>query len=283
MGMLTDLNWLMDFGNLILVLTVFAGGLCIKSFIAAIAVRVMGANRRVSMETGICIAQFGEFSFVLGSFAFKAGMLDETMFQAMVTASLLSLLATPFLVGNAKNLSLQIEKTLQAINIWSPKIQNTEPVDAQRTGHVVVIGFGPAGEEACHLLRLSDIAIYVIEMNSWSMKRALAQEIPAMIGDATQREILEHADIDTAAAVVVALPDTDAAISTVTQIRTMNKDALVVVRARYQRRIADIRNAGADHVLNEETAVGSLLGATVVNRITGSDPELIEEPDSVDP
>ena len=283
MGMLTDLNWLMDLGNLILVMTVFIGGLCIKSVIAAIAVRIMGANRRVSMQTGICIAQFGEFSFVLGSFAFNAGMLDETMFQAVVTASLLSLLATPFLVANARALSLRIEQALQAIKLWSPHIQNEDSAEDQRTGHVVVIGFGPAGEEACHLLRIADIGVFVIEMNSWSMKRALAQEIPAMIGDATQREILEHADIGTAAAVVVALPDTDAAIATVTQIRSMNKDALVVVRARYERRIADIRSAGADHVLNEETAVGSLLGATVVNRITGTDPEIIDDTESATP
>ena len=63
----------------------------------------------------------------------------------------------------------------------------------------------------------------------------------------------------------------------------MNKDALVVVRARYERRIADIRSAGADHVLNEETAVGSLLGATVVNRITGTDPEIIDDTESATP
>jgi CPA2 family monovalent cation:H+ antiporter-2 len=97
-----------------------------------------------------------------------------------------------------------------------------------------------------------------------------------MVGDATQPEILEHANVKDAVGVVVALPDTDAAIAAVTHIRALNTDALIVVRARYERRANEIREAGADHVLAEETAIGSLLGATIVSRTTGVDALLPE-------
>ena len=126
------------------------------------------------------------------------------------------------------------------------------------------------------MVQLAGLSAFVIEMNPGTMFRAKRSDIPAMIGDATQREILEHAHVQTAAAAIVALPDTEAAISAVSQIRAMNKDAIIVVRARYQRRAEEIRRAGADHVLNEENAVGTLLGATVVSRITGMDAEIPE-------
>ena len=282
--MLAELSWLLDSQNLLLVLAFLAGGLLIKGISTAIAVRVCGGNRQVAIESALCLAQFGEFSFVLGSVAFANGILSETLFQAAINASFLSLLATPLLVSNCRSIASRIDAFLVHTGIWKRQ-ESTHPITKEtHSNHVVIVGFGPAGEEAAHLVRLAGLNAFVIEMNPGTMNRARRSDIPAMIGDATQREILEHAHAQTAAAAIVALPDTDAAIAAVAQIRAMNKDAIIVVRARYQRRADEIRKAGADHVLNEETAVGTLLGSTVVSRITGMDPEIagqIEPTDSI--
>ena len=45
--------------------------------------------------------------------------------------------------------------------------------------------------------------------------------------------------------------------------------SLVVVRGRYSRRLPELTAAGADHVLDEESTVGTLLGATVIKHGTG--------------
>ena len=65
------------------------------------------------------------------------------------------------------------------------------------------------------------------------------------------------------------LPDPEAAIAAVHQIRGLNSDAVIVVRGRYSRRVPELVAAGADHVLDEESTVGTLLGATVVKSGTG--------------
>jgi len=91
----------------------------------------------------------------------------------------------------------------------------------------------------------------------------------AEIGDGTNREILEHMHAADAAAFVVTVPDPEVAIATIHQIRTLNRDAVLVARGRYARRTAEMETAGADHVINEESTVGTLLGATVVSRQTG--------------
>ena len=282
-GMLVSLGWLLDPRNLLLVLAFLAGGLVIKGVSTSIAVRICGGSRRVAIESAICLAQFGEFSFVLGSVAFANGVLSETLFQAAISASFLSLLATPFLVANCRSIASKLDAVMVRSGIWkldaSPHPEANEP----RSNHVIIAGFGPAGEEAAHLVQLAGLSAFVIEMNPGTMFRAKRSDIPAMIGDATQREILEHAHVQTAAAVIVALPDTEAAITAVSQIRAMNKDAIIVVRARYQRRAEEIRRAGADHVLNEESAIGTLLGTTVVSRVTGLDPEIPEPIESTSP
>ena len=273
-GMLADIGWLLAPANMLLVLAFLIGGLLVKGLATAIAVRICGGSRLVALETALCLGQFGEFSFVLGSVAFTNGILSETLFQAAISASFISLLATPFLVARCRSIAARIDDIFVGIGIWkrqSPQ-QQSEAID--RSNHVVIAGFGPAGEEAAQMVQLAGLDTFVIELNPGTMLRARRSEIPAMIGDASQREILEHAHVKSASAIIVALPDTEAAIATVAQVRAMNPQAIIVVRARYQRRAGDIRAAGADHVLNEESAVGTLLGATVVSRITGLDAEI---------
>lgn len=275
-GMLADLGWLLDVSHVLLVLAFLVGGLIIKGLATAIAVRVLGSNRRISIESAICLAQFGEFSFVLGTEAIAGDILDETLFQAVISASFISLLATPFLVGNSRSIARSIDNLLLRTRIVRREHQPSIVGATTQTGHILIIGFGPAGKEAAHIAQLAGLKVQVIEMNPASVRRAIRADIPAMVGDATQPEILEHANLKDAVGVVVALPDTDAAIAAVTHIRALNTDALIVVRARYERRANEIREAGADHVLAEETAIGSLLGATIVSRTTGVDALLPE-------
>ena len=91
----------------------------------------------------------------------------------------------------------------------------------------------------------------------------------AVQGDSSHHEILAHVLAADARAFVVTIPDPEAAISTCHQIRAVNRDAIIVVRGRYARRLPELESAGADHVLSEEATIGTLLGATVVARTTG--------------
>ncbi|MCP4836271.1 MAG: hypothetical protein GY895_16065, partial [Phycisphaera sp.] len=244
-------------------------GLLLKFVITFISLRITGGHRTVALGAAFCLAQFGEFSFVVGTEALANDVIDESLFQATIGASLLSLLATPFFVARSKRLATSVNELLVKIRVWKPTTPEEADSSVTISGHVVVIGFGPAGEEAARTVRLSGFEPYVLEMNPNTVKRIRSEGMRADIGDGSSREILEHAHGSDAAAFVVTIPDPEAAIAAVHQIRTLNAEAVVVVRARYSRRLPEIIAAGADHVLDEEATVGTLLGATVVKHGTG--------------
>lgn len=275
-GMLADPLWLLDISHVLLVMALLFGGMIVKGLAIVASVRVLGSNRRVAFETSICLVQFGAFSFVLATEAVAGGLLDETLFQGVVLASFISLLATPFLMGNSRFLARSFDNLLLRTGLVQREHQPAPAGATRQTGHVLIIGFGPAGKEAAHIAQLSGLKVQIIEMNPASVRNAIRADIPAMVGDATQPEILEHANLKDAVGVVVTLPDTDAAIAAVTHARRINSEAVIVVRARHERRAQEIRDAGADHVLAEETAVGTLLGTTIVGRTTGIDAVLPE-------
>ena len=60
-----------------------------------------GQGIRLGVLTGLALAQTGEFSFVLAAAAAGAGLLDAGLQQVFVAGSILTLVATPFLVSGA--------------------------------------------------------------------------------------------------------------------------------------------------------------------------------------
>jgi CPA2 family monovalent cation:H+ antiporter-2 len=102
-GMFGDPRWLLQNGLLVagLVLAIVAG----KPLIIAVLARLFGQPWRYAVATGLCLAQIGEFSFVLATIAQTpvdgVALMSIETFRALVSATIISLLLTPYLVAMA--------------------------------------------------------------------------------------------------------------------------------------------------------------------------------------
>jgi CPA2 family monovalent cation:H+ antiporter-2 len=85
----------------------------------------------------------------------------------------------------------------------------------------------------------------------------------AHLGDATHRDILEHAGIYKARAVVVTVPDHATTRHLIQLIRDLTQDAYIVVRCRYHVLRWELLHAGAHEVVDEEDQLGRRLAAQV--------------------
>ncbi|MAB72180.1 MAG: hypothetical protein CMJ54_06700 [Planctomycetaceae bacterium] len=277
-GMLANVRELIQPDILKTMLAILGVGLVLKITIAWFAIRVTGGHRRVALASALCLAQFGEFSFVIGTEALQSGIIEAPMFQAAIGASLVSLFAAPLLVAKAVPLSTGIESLLVRCRVWKRIAPpETTPRD-EISGHAIVVGYGPAGEEVANTAALAGIVPLVIDMNPRLVTAAREAGYHAEHGDAAQQEILAHAVAERAAALVMTLPEPQIAMATISQFRALNADAIIVARGRYSRFVEAMREAGADHVISEETTAGTLLGATLVSRMTGDTTAAAAEP-----
>ena len=71
-GMLADLPWLIHSYHFLWVIGVAAGIIVGKTMIVWIVGISCNIPRRVSIATGLCLAQIGEFSFVVGSASLRS-------------------------------------------------------------------------------------------------------------------------------------------------------------------------------------------------------------------
>src|SRR5204863_3109895 len=96
-GMLLDLRLVgAQFGLVLALFVALVGG---KALIVAALSRAFGTPTGTALRVALALAQGGEFGFVLLPLAGGAGVLAPELLQPLLAAMILSMLATPFIIG----------------------------------------------------------------------------------------------------------------------------------------------------------------------------------------
>jgi monovalent cation:H+ antiporter-2, CPA2 family len=258
-GMMTNPAWVLDHWGVVtgLVAAIILG----KMILIFGVVRFFRFPVGHALATGICLAQVGEFSFVLADQSRQRNLIGGDLFELIIAATVLSLFATPYLVALAPRI---------ARGFGGRSARGSGPDDiALREDRIAIIGFGPAGRRVAEELRDDGHSLILIELNSRSAADARAMGIPMIVGDATRLQVLEHVRIESVLAVAVTVPDPAAAAQITAQIRAVAPDVPIIVRTRYHRYLAAIERAGAFAVVDEELEVG-LRVATEIRKLVSS-------------
>jgi CPA2 family monovalent cation:H+ antiporter-2 len=270
-GMFGDLLWLLQ--NALLVAAIVLGILVGKSLIIAVLARLFGQPWRYAVATGLCLAQIGEFSFVLATIAQSPAdgmsLMSATTFQALVSATIISLLLTPYLVAVAPRLGAWLAELMARGTTAraAPAVAGVPSAGVAAmpvTDTILIIGFGPAGQRVAEgLMDPHQSHIVVVDLNPDNIAIANRYGLRSILGDATQTEILEHAGISRAMVVVIVVPDQNTTRHLIYHSRDLSPSARVFVRCRYHVRHWELLNAGADEVVDEEDQVGQQLARRV--------------------
>jgi monovalent cation:H+ antiporter-2, CPA2 family len=251
---------------LILVITLVAG----KTLIIWAIIRLLGFPQRVATITALGLAQIGEFSFVLAKAGRGGNLLPDGDYQSFLAASIISMIATPFLIRLAPKAGYFVQNWLS--DGKSAEIENTEEDDIHLTSsgglnqHVIIVGYGLNGRNLARVLRSVGVPYTILELNAEVVRKAKAKGEKINFGDATRREVLLHAGIDQAWAMVLAMSDPHAARRTVTQARHMSSDLHIIVRTRYVAEITELLEIGANEVIPEEFETSIEIFSRVLHR-----------------
>jgi len=220
-----------------------------KALVVAVTIWIFRRRGGEALATGLTLAQIGEFSFVLAELGYGGGVLSPSNFQLLISSSLLTLLATPYLIAAARKVSLVGRRGAG---------EGRPAGEAAELGQVIVIGFGPAGQAVVEVLEAEGVPFSVLELNPRTVG-VHRSRFAIALGDATQPEILEHAGLATSRGLVITIPDSEAVRMIIRQAKRMAPNIPVVARARQHLRVPELLEAGADEVVDEEAFIGGEL------------------------
>ncbi len=252
-GMLLNVSFLLQ--NLPIILLSIAVVLIVKVATTWIAVRTLGYATPVAAASALALAQIGEFSFVLERAGREVGLFpagaSETGSQTFIAATVVLMVATPFLMNIGSGLAAKIVRRQEFAAMPDDEGESLGE-ELGLEDHVIVAGYGDAARCLVRVLAGSGIPYVITTLSPHGANEADADGLPVVRGDATKPFLLRHVGIDHAKMMVIA-DDNPAMAHRITSVaKQINPTMRIVVRTRYTEEVSELAAAGADTVIAEE-------------------------------
>lgn len=247
--------------------------LSLKTLVIGGASWMLGAPARTSVLSGVYLSMGGEFSLVVLGGALAAGLITPEANAAVVSVIVITLVVGPLLVPWA-------HRTAQRGASWplAPWIRNSALREASPEpevghpglvgcGNVVIAGFGPVGRHIAQQLERQGVPITVIELNPSTVRRQTTLGRTIVYGDVANPEVLESAGVRHAEAVIITVPDEEAALKACRVVRELAPSVFIAARMSFLSQALRAKEFGADHVTVEEIATGDLMARDVLDKI----------------
>jgi len=244
-GMLLDPAYIYLHWNEVII---FVGILILGKTLIATLASLLATNSVTSATlAGLCLAQVGEFSFVLATVGNKAGLITGSLYNLFFAAAVISMIASPSIISWLSPIIRRIRQP-ETLNAK----QSQQSTHLPLTNHTVVCGFGRVGKNVALAIREAGVAVAVVELDGAAIEDLKQRYIPFVYGDAGSRLVLSECNIIAATTLVVTLPDPLAAMNIIKMAREVNPNLRILARAHRPADRAAFKQAGAAQIVQPE-------------------------------
>jgi CPA2 family monovalent cation:H+ antiporter-2 len=211
---------------------------------------------RTALVAAAGLSQIGEFSFIVGQAGLALGLLDQSQYSLILAGSLLSIMLNPVMFRLIRPMERQLQKMPRVWRLMDRQGVTSPRIDESIENHVVIVGYGRVGRHIIALAGELGIPHLVVEADSQRVEELDRHNVPTLYGDAANSEVLTHAGLKRARALVVAGPDEDANAIIVRAARDIAPELPIIARAASEdgtRRLAEL---GAQDVIHPELEGG---------------------------
>lgn len=226
----------------------------VKPLSAILTVRILGKPLAIAIPVGAAFSQIGEFSFILGKVAHSLGILNDSGWNTLIAASIISIAMNPLIYSWARSLRITDDKSTM------PKPEELPPPNPNRC---VIIGYGPVGKTVYNILsKKKNADITIIELNLNTVHELRKNGISALYGDALRPGILEKAGVIGAGSLILSanLPD---GAEIIKRAHSLNTNLRILARTEFLRGAKALKRAGAAVVAAGEAEVAVALADAV--------------------
>ncbi|WP_180120897.1 monovalent cation:proton antiporter-2 (CPA2) family protein [Acinetobacter sp. YH12086] len=234
LSLFVEMPWFIIGGALALML--------IKMVSVTAIARYLKNSWRNSILLATCLAQGGEFAFVVFSVAKSENVVQQAILEPLTLIVTLSMVLTPMLYWLIQS---------QILPRFNPKTIPEYDDIPDEHNPVIIAGFGRFGQIIARVAHLQHLSFTAIDSNLDKVDFVRNYGGHLYYGDATQPDILRAAGIEHAKVFVLAIDDIEDSMNVARHIRLNYPQLKLLVRARDRHQVHLLRDLGIEHIWRE--------------------------------
>lgn len=246
-------------------------------FLKAISVFIIAAIFGFMGRTGIAIsfglAQVGEFAFLIFSAALSSKILSLEVASIGIGVTLISLIFAPILFRVTTPVWRFLKGRSSFFNSRAKKLfSDDRPVD-----HIIICGYGRVGKWVGKVLVDFGIPFIVIEYDREIAGKLKEGGVNVLYGDPGESEVLDLANVRSAKALVLAIPDRVAQENIITHVQTVAPQVKIISRAHQDNDWEHLKTLKVDKIVQPEFEAAVAIARSILTSMGKSKVEISSE------
>ncbi len=242
-------EWKLFFGIVSIILVV-------KPLAAFLLVRVMGYSIKAACIVACSLGQIGEFSFILAEQSIHWKLLPDAGYDILVGAAFISIALNPIVF----RLMLQLfDHTFDikpisksALKEIGERIANFAEAKLAHAPEVVIIGFGPLGQQIASYFENLQIHPLILEHNIDTALQMKTETRRIIYGDATSEHMLEVSKLSKHSLLVSTVPELATNLAVIKTARHIHPEVKIITRIQYISEKSQMQELGVEYVCVED-------------------------------
>ena len=249
-GMLIDWHSFIDYGGVILGLLM---GIIVLKGLLIFGILRFFVQKRTALKTSLALFQVGEFSLAVFALAYSYALIPDELNQIMIITIVLSMILTPFVLKNIKELADRMTK--------EPTVLRDRALlgDSYRD-HIIVCGYGPVGQKLIKKFRERNLLYIILEHDVKIVDSEIAKGEEAIyLANAAQKMVLSHFNVNDCTAIIVTIENEIQRQLICENIASFNPDINSIVKVNNSAEEEVISSLGIKHVINGRNTIADML------------------------
>lgn len=219
----------------------------------------LGYKKRTSFLASVTVAQISEFSFILMAMGLSLGHLVGSEVTTIVMVGAITMTVSTYLILGAEKIYSKIKSWLSVFEKQTTNELVVLDMDEELENHIVLIGCDRTGQRLLPFFKNRGHQLVVVDYNPDVFKKLSTDKIKAVLGDATDEEILELLNLGKASMVICTASTLSENISLLENIKSYKKPPTFIGNAQTREDAIKLYEKGANFVLVPEVLAGEFL------------------------
>ncbi len=242
--------------------------------IVTILMGLLGYRKRTSFYAGLTVAQISEFSLIIAFLGLKLGHINEEVVSLIVLVGLITITTSVYMIHHNHKLYKFLEPYLDIFE-KDLTLEDIYQIEKKFSKHTIIFGCHRLGYNIVDLLKSLKKKIIVVDFDPVIIEKLTKDNIKAIYGDLADLEIFDKLNLEEAEFVISTIPNKQDNLILVKKVKSLNKNARVIVTAQQNEEAFELYKAGADYVILPYTISGERVADIL--RIAIKDKHILDE------